>query len=87
MPIQMNKIVSPKLIAGLALLLAGCGSPGAAYYEKQPWAYKAYDEASTECQTEIQKPGGPPSYHLCMRAKGWAEVHACREGLECLAAK
>jgi hypothetical protein len=76
-----------KRIAGLALLIVGCACSGAPYYEKQPWAYKAYDEASTECQKEIEKPGGPPTYQLCMRAKGWAEVHVCRQGLECIAAK
>jgi hypothetical protein len=74
-----------KRIAGLALLIVGCACSGPPYYEKQSWAEKSYDQASAECRTEIQQPGGPPSYHLCMRGKGWSETHVCRQGLECLA--
>lgn len=73
-----------KLIAGLALLIIGCACSGPPYYEKQPWAGKDYGQASAGCRAEIQQPDGPPSYHLCMRNRGWHEVHVCRDGFECL---
>jgi hypothetical protein len=63
-----------KKIAPVLLLLWGCASSGPTYYEGQSWAQKGFDQASAECYTEIQQRGGPPNYHLCMKAKGWFEV-------------
>jgi hypothetical protein len=66
-----------------SLLLCACASSGPTYYERQPWAQKGHDQASAECYTEINQRDGPPNYYLCMKAKGWFEVQACRSGLEC----
>ena len=74
----MRKIL-PALLA-----FAGCASdPTPTYYEGQSWAQKSYEQASAECYTEIQQRNGPPNYYLCMQAKGWFEVRACRQGLRC----
>lgn len=74
-----------KLAPVSLLLLWGCASSAPSYYEGQPWAKKGFDQASAECYTEIQQRGGPPNYYLCMKAKGWFEVSACRQELRCVA--
>ena len=73
----------------LAILpfLGACTSAGPTYYEGQAWAQRGFEQASAECYTEIQQRGGPPNYYLCMKAKGWFEVRACRQGLRCVAAR